>query len=79
MRAGGAETTATIREVRDLRSPHVLKLQDAWPPKNYPVVGRLYVEGCEGGDTLAVEFDWIDPWRYGFSGILPGIGPLGDH
>ena len=20
----------------------------------------------------------IDPWRYGFSGILPGIGPLGD-
>ena len=57
----------------------MLTPQDTWPPKNYPVVGRIYVEGCERGDTLAVEFDWIDPWRYGFSGIVPGIGPLGDH
>ena len=65
-------------EIHDFHSPHVLKLQDVWPPKYNPVVGPIYVEGCERGDTLAVEFDWIDPWRYGFSGILPGIGPLGD-
>ncbi|MBT6441703.1 MAG: hypothetical protein HOK61_04680, partial [Alphaproteobacteria bacterium] len=64
--------------VHDFKSEHVLKLQDAWPPTYNPVVGPIYVEGCERGDTLAVRFDWIDPWRYGFSGILPGIGPLGD-
>ena len=27
---------------------------------------------------LAVNLETIDPWRYGFSGILPGIGPYGD-
>ena len=64
--------------VHDFQSEHVLKLQVAWPPEYNPVVGPIYVEGCERGDTLAVRFDWIDPWRYGFSGILPGIGPLGD-
>ncbi len=56
----------------------MLKLQYAWPPKYHPVVGPIYVEVRERGDTLVVEFDWIDPWHYGFSGILTGIGPLGD-
>ncbi len=41
-----------------------------------PVVGPIHVEGCWAGDVLAGHIDWIDPWRYGFSGILPGIGPL---
>jgi amidase len=43
-----------------------------------PVVGPIYVEGCKAGDVLAVHIDWIDPWRYGFSGIIPRMGPLGD-
>ena len=57
---------------------HLEKLQKAWPPLYNPVVGPIYVEGCEAGDVLAVTIDHIDPWRYGFSGILPGIGPYGD-
>ena len=50
----------------------------AYPPKYNPVVGPIYIEGCEAGDVLAVHIDFIDPWRYGFSGILPGIGPYGN-
>ncbi len=64
--------------VHEFTDEHVLKLQAAWPPKYNPVVGPFYVEGCEAGDVLAVRLHTIDPWRYGFSGILPGIGPLGD-
>ena len=55
---------------------HVDALNAAYPPKYNPVVGSIYVEGCEAGDVLAVNLEFIDPWRYGFSGILPGIGPL---
>ena len=57
---------------------HVDALNAAWPPKYNPVVGPIYVEGCEAGDVLAVNLETIDPWRYGFSGILPGIGPYGE-
>ena len=53
-------------------------LNAPWPPKYSPVVGPIYVEGCEAGDVLAVNLETIDPWRYGFSGILPGIGPYGE-
>ena len=58
--------------------PHVATLAVAYPPKYNPVVGPIYIEGCEAGDVLAVHIDFIDPWRYGFSGILPGIGPYGN-
>ena len=58
--------------------PHVAALAVAYPPKYNPVVGPIYIEGCEAGDVLAVQIDFIDPWRYGFSGILPGIGPYGN-
>jgi len=58
--------------------PHVAALAVAYPPKYNPVVGPVYIEGCEAGDVLAVHIDFIDPWRYGFSGILPGIGPYGN-
>lgn len=48
------------------------------PPFLNPVTGPIHVEGCEPGDLLAVEIEWIEPWRYGYTGILPGIGPLHD-
>ena len=57
---------------------HVDALNAAWPPKYNPVIGPIWVEGCEAGDVLAVNIEFIDPWRYGFSGILPGIGPYGE-
>ncbi len=64
--------------VHTMTGPHMAKLLGATPPLFNPVVGPIFVEGCEAGDVLAVHIDWIDPWRYGFSGILPGIGPLTD-
>ncbi len=46
-------------EIHDFHSPHVLKLGRLAAEKYYPVIGPIYVEGCERGDTLAVEFDWM--------------------
>ncbi len=60
--------------VHGFTGEHAIALQKVWPPAYNPVIGPIHVEGCERGDTLAVSIDWIDPWRYGFSGILPGIG-----
>ena len=64
--------------VHPMIGEHVAKLQQSYPPLYNPVVGPIFVDGCEDGDVLAVTIDWIDPWRYGFSGILPGVGPLTD-
>lgn len=58
--------------------PHIQDLMKAWPPKFNPVIGPIYIKGCNAGDLLAVTIDWIEPWRYGFTGILPGVGPLSD-
>jgi len=66
-------------QVHSMTGPHMARLMASWPPLFNPVVGPIYVEGCDAGDVLAVHIDWIDPWRYGFSGILPGIGPLTDQ
>ena len=65
-------------KVHTMTGEHLAQLTKPYPPLYNPVVGPIYVEGCENGDVLAVHIDWIDPWRYGFSGVLPGIGPLGD-
>ena len=64
--------------VHSMTGEHMANLLKAHPPLFNPVVGPIFVEGCEDGDVLAVTIDWIDPWRYGFSGILPGVGPLTD-
>ena len=58
--------------------PHFDALGASSPPLYNPVVGPIHIEGCEKGDVLAVTIESIDPWRYGFSGILPGLGPYGD-
>ena len=47
--------------MHDFTGEHVVSLQSVWPPTYNPVVGPIYVEGCERGDTLAVHIDWIDP------------------
>jgi acetamidase/formamidase len=56
----------------------VEKLMQGNPPLLNPVTGPIHVEGCEPGDLLAVKIEWIEPWRYGYTGIIPGIGPLHD-
>jgi len=65
-------------KVHGFDSAHFTTLAKASPGLFNPVVGPIFVEGCEAGDVLAVNIDWIDPWRYGFSGVLPKMGPLGD-
>lgn len=57
---------------------HFEALSAATPPLYNPVVGPIHIEGCDKGDVLAVTIESVDPWRYGFSGILPGLGPYGD-
>jgi len=57
---------------------HFARLAASTPGLFNPVVGPIRVKGCAAGDVLAVHIDWIDPWRYGFSGVLPHMGPLGD-
>ena len=54
------------------------RMMKATPPLLNPVTGPIYVDGCEPGDVLSVKIDWIEPWRYGYTGIIPGAGPLHD-
>lgn len=48
------------------------------PAQLNPVVGPIYVEGVERGDLVGVEIESIAPWRWGYTGIVPGLGPLRD-
>jgi len=57
---------------------HIEKLTKAVPPNFNPVVGPIYIDGCEAGDLLSVTVEVVEPWRYGFTGIIPGVGPLRD-
>lgn len=66
----------TVHELAN--DAYVAKLMQANPPLLNPVTGPIHVEGCEPGDLLAVKIEWIEPWRYGYTGIIPGIGPLHD-
>src|SRR5690606_9716178 len=58
--------------------PHMDALLRGSPPFFNPVVGPIYVRGVAAGDVLAVHIDFVEPWRYGFTGIIPGVGPLAD-
>ena len=71
-----ADDSPTVH--RMVGDPHVSKLLEAYPPNFNPVVGPIYVRGCAAGDVLAVTIDVVEPWRYGFTGIIPGVGPLHD-
>ncbi len=76
--SGLIEDDSDDPKVHSFTGEHLAKLTQQYPPLYNPVVGPIYVEGCENGDVLAIHIEWIDPWRYGFSGVLPGIGPHGD-
>ena len=57
---------------------HMDELMKADPPNFNPVVGPIFVEDVGPNDVLAVHIDFVEPWRYGFTGIIPGVGPLAD-
>ncbi|MCR5371181.1 MAG: acetamidase/formamidase family protein [Clostridium sp.] len=44
--------------------------------KCYPLVGPVYVEDAEPGDTLLVEILEIQPRGWGWMAVLPGLGLL---
>ena len=45
----------------------------------YPLVGPVYVEGAERGDTLKVEILSIETRGWGWTAILPGLGLLSEE
>ena len=44
----------------------------------YPLAGPIYVKGAEPGDMLEVEILRLQPLRWGWAGILPGLGLLSE-
>jgi amidase len=76
---GLVEDLSDNPKVRDpINDPVSKKLLASTPPMLTPVVGPIYVEGAERGDVLAIEIETIEPWRWGYVGILPGNGALRD-
>jgi len=70
-----SDSPTVHRMVNDVHMDELLK---ASPPNFNPVVGPIVVEGCEACDVLAVHIVFVEPWRSGFTGIIPGVGPLAD-
>jgi amidase len=76
---GLVKDTSDTPEVRDMiNDPESQKLLSRSPPMLNPVVGPIYVEGAARGDVLAIEIETIEPWRWGYVGIVPGNGALRD-
>jgi acetamidase/formamidase len=44
----------------------------------YPLAGPIEVEGAEAGDVLAIDILEMRPSEWGWAGITPGFGLLGD-
>ncbi|HXM58598.1 MAG TPA: acetamidase/formamidase family protein [Candidatus Dormibacteraeota bacterium] len=44
----------------------------------YPLAGPVFVKGAEPGDVLEIEMLKLEPLRWGWTGILPGLGLLAE-
>ena len=79
--ADGDEVVARTREVSDGQvTPESTAdaLGSLDMARLYPLVGPIYVEGAEPGDTLAVEMLSIETQGWGWTAMLPGLGLLPD-
>jgi acetamidase/formamidase len=79
--ASGDEVVARTREVSDGQlgpESKVEALGSLDMDRLYPLVGPIYVEGAEPGDTLAVNMLSIETQGWGWAAILPGFGLLPD-
>jgi acetamidase/formamidase len=79
--ASGDEVVARTREVSDGQiTPESTAdvLASLEMERFYPLVGPIYVEDAEPGDTLAVEMLSIETQGWGWTAILPGLGLLPD-
>ncbi len=78
----GDEISVETREVSDGQiTPESTTevLGDLDVSRLYPLVGPVYVEGAEPGDTLKVEILSIETRGWGWTAILPGLGLLPDE
>jgi acetamidase/formamidase len=79
--ASGDEVVARTREVSDGQLTPESKVEALGSldmGRLYPLVGPIYVEDAEPGDTLAVEMLSIETQGWGWAAILPGFGLLPD-
>ena len=77
--ASGDEVDVRTREVSDDQLTPDSTAEDLGSldmDRLYPLVGPIYVEGAEPGDTLAVEILSIETQGWGWTAILPGLGLL---
>jgi formamidase len=76
----GDEVTFELRDARDgavtRASGHAALLET--PAVAHPLTGPVEVEGAEPGDALEVEMLAYETGTFGWTGIFPGSGFLGD-
>jgi formamidase len=76
----GEEVTFELRDARDgtlaRGMPHQALLE--LPSLSHPLTGPLEIRGAEPGDVLEVEILGYETDDYGWTGIWPGSGFLGD-
>src|SRR5215470_3558430 len=44
----------------------------------YPLAGPIFIDGAEAGDVLEVEILRLEPLKWGWTGIIPGLGLLSE-
>jgi formamidase len=76
----GDEVTFVLRDSLDGRIGPSSTAADfaAIGEVDHPLAGPVYVEGATVGGILEVEVMGIETPEYGFAGLLPGMGVLGD-
>jgi 3-phosphoglycerate kinase len=67
-----------VREASAATRMHEFPQMRYLPVKANPVAGPIYVEGAERGDLLEVTIERIVVESQGWTGSLPGTGPLAD-
>jgi formamidase len=76
----GAELTFELRDSRDGQLTRASRHRDLLSVEHttHPLTGPVLVEGAEPGDVLEVEFLSYATDDFGWTGIWPGSGFLGD-
>jgi len=76
----GEEVVFELRDSRDRQLTRDSRHEDllSLPRTIHPLTGPVRVEGAEPGDVLEVEFLSYDCDDFGWTGIWPGSGMLGD-
>src|SRR4051794_18238111 len=71
-------STGYFKSVEDKAIPARRPGFDRFPPLTNPIVGPIYLESAERGDTLVVTIEDIQVGDYSWVAVGPGRGPLGE-